>query len=61
MSLRNDSNEANDRRLNALDLNPTAHRRLDEATNQSRSAQISRSGNRSEAGCKIERAGVRIG
>lgn len=57
---RNDSNEANDRRPNALDLNPTARRRLDGTTSQSPSTQAARPGNQSETCCGITRAGVRI-
>lgn len=58
-SRRNDSNEANDRRPNALDLNPTARRRLDETTDQSRSVQTTKTGNQSETCYGIARAGVR--
>lgn len=47
---RNDSNEANDRRPNALDLNPTARRRLDRVTDQSLSTPAARPGNQSETG-----------
>lgn len=57
---RNDSNEANDRRPNALDLNPTARRRLDGVTDQSRSTQAARTRSQSETCSGLTGAGVRI-